>query len=148
MSKTLPQLTVAATIDGEDEFLVNAGGNPRRARISAFAAYLATWVVDAALGDGVTDAYAAIQAALDAAGTTGGDVLLPPGIYLCSNTLAVPSSVHLRGTGWHSIIRNPAGALAGKVLSGTNVYCSIAMVGVTNAKVSRLTLDHRTNGTE
>lgn len=40
-----------------------------------------------ALGDGTTDDVIAIQAAMDAAGPTGGTVLFPPGRYMVSNRL-------------------------------------------------------------
>jgi hypothetical protein len=51
-----------------------------------------------AVGDGVTDDTAAIQSALDA---TDGDVLVPPGQYLCSATLTFPlkSGISLIGQG-------------------------------------------------
>lgn len=102
-----------------------------------------------AVGDGVTDDLDAIQAALDAAGAAGGGIVyLPPGTYLCSNVLAVPSNVHLIGAGFSSVILNPAGALTGKTLSGVIVHCSIAMVGVANTRVSRLTVDHATNASQ
>lgn len=64
-----------------------------------------------AQGDGVTDDTAAIQAAVDAAfaestagtwtiaGQTAGIVELPPGEYLVSGTITVPSYVRIRGSG-------------------------------------------------
>jgi hypothetical protein len=48
--------------------------------------------------DGETDATAAIQQALDARGSTGGEVLLPPGQYLINGSLTVPAGVCLRGS--------------------------------------------------
>ena len=50
-----------------------------------------------AVGDGVSDATAAIQAALDAAAATGGEVRLDAGEYLVSGHLAVPEGVTLAG---------------------------------------------------
>lgn len=100
-----------------------------------------------ATGDGTTNDQPAIQAALDAAAALGGGIVyLPPGTYLCNANLAVGSSVHLTGAGKASVIRNPAGALASKTISGVAVFASIALVGVSGAKVSRLSLDHRTLG--
>lgn len=49
-------------------------------------------------GNGETDDTAAIQAALDAAGQTGGEVRLPPGKYLIAGNLRVPTGVCLRGS--------------------------------------------------
>jgi hypothetical protein len=52
-----------------------------------------------AKGNGTNDDFAAIQAALDAAGKTGGTVYLPAGKYrLSSGGLTVPSGVELRGS--------------------------------------------------
>lgn len=48
-------------------------------------------VVDAAFGDGVTDATTHIQAKLDAAGD-GGSVHIPAGKYMISDTLTMPSN--------------------------------------------------------
>lgn len=51
-----------------------------------------------AFADGVTDATAPIQKLLDDKGTTGGEVRLPPGLYLIKGSLKVPSGVALRGS--------------------------------------------------
>jgi len=48
--------------------------------------------------DGVSDDTAAIQTALDAAGVTGQALELPPGLYLISGSLNVPSGVALKGS--------------------------------------------------
>ncbi len=50
-------------------------------------------------GSGKTDASAAVQTALDAAGKTGGVAYLPAGIYRFSHPVTVPSGVELRGSG-------------------------------------------------
>jgi len=52
-----------------------------------------------AVGDGITDDTAAIQAALDAAAPIGGVVWLPPvsGAYRCNGALTIPGHVTLRG---------------------------------------------------
>jgi len=49
-------------------------------------------------GDGVTDDTAAIQAALDQTGQSGGEVVLAPGRYLIKGSLTVPTGVALRGS--------------------------------------------------
>ena len=53
------------------------------------------------VGDGVADDTAAIQAALDAQGKTGGEVFLPPGQYRIAGSLRVPTGVTLRGS-WNA----------------------------------------------
>lgn len=53
-----------------------------------------------AVGDGVTDDTAAIQAAIDAArADNGGSVLLPAGSYVCSSTITLKQGVNLVGEG-------------------------------------------------
>lgn len=52
-------------------------------------------------GDGVTDDTAALQAALDKAGKSGGEVLLKPRLYLIRGSLSVPTGVTLKGS-WHA----------------------------------------------
>jgi hypothetical protein len=49
-------------------------------------------------GDGKTDDTSAIQVLLDAAGKTGGEVVLPPGQYLLRGNLKVPTGVVLQGS--------------------------------------------------
>lgn len=101
-----------------------------------------------AAGDGVANDRTAIQAAIDAvAALGGGTVYLPAGIYRITQGLNLKSNVHLRGAGAGSIIRPQAGSMTAQTLAGIAVFASIAMVGVVNAKVSRLALDHATNGT-
>lgn len=58
---------------------------------------IATDTVYGAKGDGTTDDTAAIQSALDAAGT-GGVVYLPAGTYRTSAPLVIPPGVTLRGS--------------------------------------------------
>jgi hypothetical protein len=50
-----------------------------------------------AKGDGSTDDTAAIQRALDAAGTAGGTVEVPGGKYMIAGSLHVPPGVTLQG---------------------------------------------------
>lgn len=65
-----------------------------------------------AVGDGVADDTAAIQAALDAAAAAPGPqtVLVPRGSYRVSATINHPANVSVRGVGPASIIRQSAGA--------------------------------------
>ena len=50
-----------------------------------------------AVGDGATDNTAALSAALEAAGKTGGVVYVPGGLYLVAGQLSVPAGVQMRG---------------------------------------------------
>src|SRR5665811_1372036 len=61
-----------------------------------------------AVGDGVTDDSAAIQAAIDGAAAGGGTVFFPKGIYRCDTTLnANHSNIVYRGVGrGASLLRN------------------------------------------
>jgi parallel beta-helix repeat protein len=61
-----------------------------------------------AVGDGMTDDTRAIRAALDAAGTAGGTVLIPAGTYLidpATTPLVVASNVAVVGEGPGSVLR-------------------------------------------
>lgn len=59
-----------------------------------------------AVGDGVNDDTAAIQAALNAANVNGSTVFFPPGIYLISASLVVNNTgTIIMGSGWGSQIR-------------------------------------------
>lgn len=114
---------------------------------------LADVVVDArtfgVTGNGTTDDRAALQAALDAVGAAGGGtVYLGPGIYKIGNTLSIPSYTTLEGARGATVLRAPAGSLAGKALSGITVYALVAMTGVVDACIRHLTIDFATNGTD
>ncbi|HTJ79108.1 MAG TPA: glycosyl hydrolase family 28-related protein [Rariglobus sp.] len=50
------------------------------------------------VGDGKTDDTAALQAALDAQGKTGGVLELPPGQYLIAGSIQIPEGVTLKGS--------------------------------------------------
>lgn len=71
-----------------------------------------------AVGDGVADDRAAIQAAIDHAANVGLEVYIPPGTYYVTPDpdtnvgLSVPSNLTIRGAGWSSIIRFPGVGLA------------------------------------
>lgn len=55
-----------------------------------------------AKGDGVTDDYQAFVNAYNALPVNGGEILVPPGIYLTSATLVISKPVRLIGAGIHS----------------------------------------------
>lgn len=77
-----------------------------------------------ATGDGVTDDYAAIQAALDYAGSNGGGTVVLPktsGKYRISQGLRIPSFVCLQGTNPSSFPYNTATASSQLVADFANV---------------------------
>lgn len=146
-NEALSGITETTSVANADEFYLLQGGNSRRVSYETLKGDLTGEVVVDATG--ATDVTAAIQAALDTVNSAGGGrVYLPNGIYRCDNVLAVGSNTHFYGDGFSTIFRAPAGARAGKTLSGVSVQAGIAMVGVTNSKVSNLTLDHATNATD
>lgn len=85
-----------------------------------------------AVGDGVTDDRASIQAALDAALAAGGGVVfLPPGTYLIKRPLVLGSDVTLQGAGrGASTITKPASI---KSLLTVNASALATSVTVTDA---------------
>ena len=79
---------VASTDDGEQ---VVVGASPGQDGVYNVVSF-------GAVGDNVADDTEAIQAAIDAAGGTGGVVHFPPGTYRCAGALTVPDFVKLRGS--------------------------------------------------
>lgn len=72
-----------------------------------------------AVGDGVANDTAAIQAAIDAvAAAGGGTVLVPKGSYVCTTTITLKRGVNLVGEGTvhHAFYVNPAYTKTGSVL--------------------------------
>lgn len=63
-------------------------------------------VVDPSLGDGVTDATAAIQSKLNLAGADGGIVLIPAGSFMKRSPLTIPDGVTVQGVGRQTIVSN------------------------------------------
>ena len=115
------------------------------------------FVVDASVGDGVTNARSAIQAELDAASAAGGGVvLLPPGTYMVDMAavpgfagyyagIILPSGVILRGAGEGAtvikLIANEVRDVA--VGEGAAVICNKDLDGAgdTDLGVEDLTVD-------
>lgn len=87
-----------------------------------------------AVGDGVTDDTAAIQAAVDAVATAGGgSVFVPAGHYITSSPILMKSNVELYGEGKTSRIHNTTATSSGSgtvVLLGT--YDADAFADPTN----------------
>src|SRR5882672_5748115 len=83
-----------------------------------------------ALGDGVTDATMAIQAAINMARTLGGSVWFPPGTYLISNTLTVYSDVALIGATRYGV----------NILQQSTTYLHLYGVDVNRVSLKNITL--------
>lgn len=88
-----------------------------------------------AKGDGTMDDTASIQAALDEAESYGGGIVFfPPGTYLISATLKLPSKVYIKGvagTTYNKIGTDPSGFLARVntvIKLNSNAMSSISMV--------------------
>jgi hypothetical protein len=75
-----------------------------------------------AVGDGVTDDTAAIQAAIDSLGADGGTVEIPVGIFGITNTLIVPDKATLAGVGAGS---SEIKALGGFTFTGSNAMINM-----------------------
>ena len=83
-----------------------------------------------AVGDGITDDTAAIQAALNDRGT----VLLPPGKYLITSELTMPNRTRLVGSGsfsWSPVLNHESWLIWGGDADDTKavIRCSTAAVG-------------------
>ena len=91
-----------------------------------------------AVGDGVTDSTAAINAAL----LTGNDIYLPAGTYVVTGTLYIPSHTNVYGAGEGSTIIKLTQAVAGPLLS----FGQWSSWGpVNNSSIQQLTLDGGNN---
>jgi hypothetical protein len=76
-----------------------------------------------AVGDGVTDDTAAIQAAIDSLGTIGGIVQVPSGTYKVSSALNISSYINLKGSG----------AVSSTLLTNSSTNNVIYINGVSNS---------------
>lgn len=94
-----------------------------------------------AVGDGVTDDTAAIQAALDQTGglLDGGVVLVPAGIYRVSQTLRVTRRTLLQGDGRHTTIIRAAAAVA--MLEAIGTYDGLGVGMLENVEFRDLCFD-------
>jgi len=76
-----------------------------------------------AVGDGVADDTAEIQAAVDAVGAAGGGTLtIPVGTYLVSSSITVGSNTHIRGRG--------------EIILDDNADCSVISINASSSNVS------------
>jgi hypothetical protein len=85
-----------------------------------------------ALGNGVADDTAAVNAAIAAVAGTGGEVFFPPGAYLVSSEIVVPGGVLLRGTGIdYSVVTGPPAR--GSIIRATGAMASVVRLGSDSA---------------
>jgi hypothetical protein len=102
MAKTIPQLTDATTVNAADELIIQQSGITKRATGAELAKGLNTIngtvnVRDfGAVGDGVTDDTAAIQAAIN---SSTGVVFFPEGQYRVNGDLTASNRISLAGEG-------------------------------------------------
>ncbi|MGB8413905.1 MAG: glycosyl hydrolase family 28-related protein [Candidatus Binatus sp.] len=87
-----------------------------------------------AVGDGSHDDTPAIQAAIQALGSTGGTVYFPPGTYSTTASLTVTNATGVRLVGDSSTasLIQPGGAVAGKpvILFQNGEHCSVENIGI------------------
>lgn len=122
MAKTIPQLTDATTVNAADELIIQQGGITKRATASELAAGLTPLVNSAngavnvkdfgAVGDGVADDTAAIQAALTAG---AGKTVVLSGTHRITNTLTVSASdTQIVGNGLAKIVASGSSWTSGQ----------------------------------
>mmetsp|Transcript_28466 Transcript_28466/g.43482 ORF Transcript_28466/g.43482 Transcript_28466/m.43482 type:complete len:726 (-) Transcript_28466:76-2253(-) len=128
------------------EIAVGNNNNGRQLQISTSSFTFASEF--GVVGDGTADDTAALQAALDSAGTnqSGGIVVLPAGVFFTTSRLQIPAGVTLQGQGYGS---SPL-SWQGDAGSSTIAYCgtdyAIGMNGH-NAEVKHVAIyDYDQNG--
>ncbi len=90
-----------------------------------------------ALGDGIHDDYSAIQTAINQAANNGSHVLIPAGIYNCSNTINILAGVILIGEGRGlSSTQTPN---SGTIIKNTGTHLTVQITG-SNAGLRDLTV--------
>ena len=72
-------------------------------------------------GTGATDT-AAIQKALDAAGTAGGGIVWLDGAYYLNGPVYLRTGVSLRGTGWKTVVHLAKGANSSMIVAPNDAY--------------------------
>lgn len=89
-----------------------------------------------AKGDGITNDYAAIVAAMTAVNIAGGGIVFfPAGTYVVASTLAIPSGVSLKGLSPVASVISYSGASSGLTLTGIN-RTTIEDMGLTSTAAS------------
>ncbi len=89
-----------------------------------------------ALGNGLHDDTANIQAAISALPAAGGQVLIPAGTYVITSSIVLGEGTRLCGVGSGSILRVSAGASGIDVLKIGDGTSTTSFAAVTNLKIS------------
>ncbi len=97
---------------------------------SSFTASVKTY---GATGDGVTDDTAAIQAAIDAVGGTGGTLLVPDGVYMINAVVAGSKGLVLRSD---MTLRLSPGAVLKALANGSDGYAILYLPAVKNVTIT------------
>jgi hypothetical protein len=141
----IPALTDATTVNAADELIIQQGGITKRATGAELAKGLneingTVNVKDfGAVGDGVANDTAAIQAAL----SLGGSVYIPEGLYIVDG-LFVPSNTKVTGAGIDlTIIKlsDTSPYFAHAITNSNNTGSSLTNTGNTNITISDMTVD-------
>ena len=120
--------------------LVGERAGSGRFSATALRAYVSPSTVYGAVGDGVADDTAAIQAAIDSLAAYGGSIFLPPGVYRISTALKMRPGVTLQGGGGATITQGNGANLSKMIDFDTNAAA--------NAGINGLTIDgNRANNT-
>jgi hypothetical protein len=117
-------------INGVEKFAIeNDGGatgfKDKGSQVFNVKAYLAT-------GDGSTNDYMAINAALTAAASVGGIVYFPPGVYKINTRLQPASNVFLMGAGIASMIKGNISLGAGVIDIASKSKVRVSNLGITS----------------
>lgn len=121
---------------GSTDFNVNVSGTATTLAAAASNTYSVFYNVKAsaygAKGDGSTNDYTAIAAAITAATTDGGIVYFPPGTYVIGTALDLPAKVSLMGAGANASIIQTAHATNDLInVAGAPTYQAQTIVGLT-----------------
>lgn len=87
-----------------------------------------------AVGDGIVDDTAALQAAIDGA-AEGSTLWLPAGTYLTSERLTVSRSLHIVGAGYESVLKAASGSTHIVLLIQDTVFAAINGIQLRNFRV-------------
>lgn len=87
-----------------------------------------------AVGNGINDDTAAVQAGIDASAATGHSLVIPPGTFLCTDTLDLASGARLRGGGDRD-------QCILKLLTNDSSVHFLDGNGVSNVTIENLTVD-------
>lgn len=131
--------TATAPTDTTVATFVGSSSSTQAALDARYRTHANAKVHGGATGDGVTDDGAALAATITAAGTFGvRTVYLPPGTYLTSQKITVPTGTTVVGVPGRTIVKAAAGSTASPLL--------FAVTGASDVLVSGVTFDGNQSG--